>query len=204
MLTQGEKALLFENLTHRSWSSHLDVLSENDCLQLQRYMDFHLEQENFKRAEIGNGLKQKEMTSIRKSQIAWINDWDVKEELVNLKKFFSQLQDDFNKEFYLALKRFESQFAYYPTGGFYKKHLDQLKATRHRQISLILYLNDCPVGGELVIYNQNDKNKVDVIIKPRRGQVICFNSAKVFHEVLPTQLKRYSITTWFRDDLIVF
>ena len=204
MLNTIEKSLLFENLATKSWSSHLNFISIEECHNLRKYIDFHLQHQNFKQAEIGNGLNQKEATSIRNSDIAWINHWDARKELTQLYNSFTELQAEFNRSFYLSLKRFESQLAFYPKGGFYKKHIDQLRDTKHRQITLILYLMDCPIGGELVIYNQNDKNKIDTIIKPKAAQVVCFNSAKIFHEVLPTELKRYSITTWFRDDLIVF
>tara|TARA_B100001971_G_scaffold84647_1_gene78163 strand:+ start:274062 stop:274676 length:615 start_codon:yes stop_codon:yes gene_type:complete len=204
MLSEHLRELCFHNLEQKSWSSHLNVLSEGECSNLIEYIDFHLEQENFKNALIGNGLKLQEDTKIRSSKIAWINHWDARPELMQIQNTLENFRTSLNKYFFLALKRFETQFAFYEKGDFYKKHLDQLKETRHRQITLILYLNNCPLGGELVVYNKNNRNKVDAIIKPQAGQMVCFLSSQIFHEVLPTNLPRYSMTTWFRDDLIVF
>ena len=108
--------------------------------------------------------------------------------------------DYLNQHFFLSMKRFESQFAIYQKGGFYKKHLDQLKKTRHRQVSCILYLDDCLAGGELLIFNKNNKNQLDYTYTPKAGEMVLFFSKSIYHEVLPTQQKRYSLTTWFRDD----
>jgi SM-20-related protein len=204
MLTQEELQLCFNNLTQKSWSSHLNILDKNSCQNLLKYIDLHLEQENFKIAQIGNKLNKIKKTSIRSSKIAWIDNWEANHELKSIYHSLLELQNEFNHYFFMALKRFESQFAFYEKGDFYKKHLDQLNNTRHRQVTLILYLNDIPDGGELVIYNKDNKMQVETIIKPKMGELICFFSGHIFHEVLPTNFPRYSITTWFRDDLIVF
>ena len=202
MLFEPITKLCFQNLESKSWSSHYNVLSESTCRELIDYVDYHLEEDNFDIAQIGNKLNHKKRTSIRSSKIAWINHWEKHPELLKLNESIISFQSDIAAYFYLSLKRFESQFAYYEQGDFYKKHLDQLAETKHRQVTMILYLNNCPVGGELVIYNKEDRNKIDTIIRPKAGQMVCFFSSQIFHEVLPTSMQRYSLTTWMRDDLI--
>lgn len=106
-----------------------------------------------------------------------------------------------NEYFFLVMKRYESQIAYYDEGDFYKTHLDQFQDQRHRQVTCTIYLNDCTNGGELVLYKQGSQTIIDQIISPKRGTLVLFFSGHIHHEVKLVNQPRLSITTWFRDDL---
>ena len=122
---------------------------------------------------------------------------------MGLHSFFTELMLELNRTFFLACKRFETQFAYYPVGGYYKKHLDQLADNKHRQGTVILYLEDCLGGGELIIYNKDHINQIDQVYSPRKGDLVIFFSSQIFHEVKEAHSERTSLTTWFRDDEII-
>ena len=188
----------------RGWMCIDNFLDKKTCSNLLESFQEDLEKNRFSVAMVGKDLDQKVLESVRDSEIAWIEDWNRSADLVNLKLTFDQYIKFFNENFFLSLKRFESQFAIYQPGGFYKKHLDQLRGGNHRQITLIIYLNDCLDGGELVIYNKANKNKVDQVISPECGKMVIFFSSQIYHEVRPTQQLRLSLTSWFRDDLMAF
>lgn len=193
-----------DTLITKGWQYVDEFLSKQSCLNLLECFQEDLEKDRFSAAKVGKNLEKKLLESVRDSEIAWIENWSRHSDLENLKLGFDQLIRFFNENFFLSLKRFESQFAIYQPGGFYKKHLDQLKGGNRRQVTVIIYLNDCNQGGELVIYNKNDKNKVDKIISPKSGRMVIFFSSQIYHEVRPTHQTRLSLTSWFRDDLIVF
>jgi SM-20-related protein len=92
----------------------------------------------------------------------------------------------------------EVHYAYYPTGTFYKKHLDSFVNDQSRKYSVILYLNEDWVeshAGELLLYLNNDKI---VRIEPIAGRLVFFPSHEIPHEVTPTNKPRLSITGWLK------
>ncbi len=110
------------------------------------------------------------------------------------------LKAQINRRLYLGLFSFESHFAHYATGDFYKRHSDAFKGQANRMLSLVVYLNrdwEANHGGELVLYKTaEDQEGVRVI--PRFGTVVAFLSEEFPHEVLPAACDRYSIAGWFR------
>ncbi len=110
-----------------------------------------------------------------------------------------QLRVALNRELMLGLFEFETHFAFYEPGAFYKKHLDSFAGRASRIVSVVSYLNcDWPAdaGGELVVYNEHDREAIRVL--PQAGTVAIFLSEKIPHEVLPASRERYSIAGWFR------
>ncbi len=190
-------------LEEKGWYYGDLILSDETCNTLSRILKAKYDADIFNEAGVSKGLELTVENTIRKSLISWIDDWNESDELKRINIFYNDLMINLNEYFFLSMKRFESQFAIYEQGGFYKKHIDQHKLTRHRQMSCIFYLNDCTDGGELVIYNEKNKNEVDVLIKPKRGSFVLFISKTIFHEVLENRWPRYSLTTWFRDDEII-
>lgn len=109
------------------------------------------------------------------------------------------LRIDLNRTLYLGLDSFESQFAHYPPGAFYRKHVDAFKGSSNRVVSLILYLNPdwSPAdGGQLTLYDQADRELAK--FAPNMGTVAVFFSERFPHEVLATARDRYSVAGWFR------
>jgi SM-20-related protein len=174
-----------------------DVLPTSSLEKLTLLLKENIEADNFEQAGISRSLHQTTNTKIRDSKTLWINDWsDFKEVEILLTDIMLTL----NQHFFLSMKRFESQLAWYQPGGFYKKHIDVHKETRHRQVTTILFLNNCIQGGELVLYDREEINKVDKVIVPEAGMLVTFFSAQVFHEVVETHQDRFSLTSWLRDD----
>jgi SM-20-related protein len=99
---------------------------------------------------------------------------------------------------FLSLKDYEIHMTVYPTGSFYKRHLDQFRADDHRKLSAICYLNrnwTDDDGGQLRMYLP-EGNK-DFL--PLAGRLVCFRSDQIEHEVLPAKKERLSLTGWILD-----
>ena len=115
--------------------------------------------------------------------------------------FSSELSQNLNKELYLGISYYEAHYALYEEGDFYEKHLDSFRGSKNRVVTTVLYLNEewsDKDGGELVIYNEDDKEIQRVT--PNAGTLVLFLSDKFPHEVLVAKNKRYSIAGWFRVD----
>ena len=99
---------------------------------------------------------------------------------------------------FLGLFNFESHFAVYRPGDFYRRHLDAFRGDSNRVLSLVTYLNsdwDPEDGGELVIYPQDEPA---LRVTPGFGTLVLFLSASFPHEVLAARRERYSVAGWFR------
>lgn len=159
----------------------------------------HLDEHGlYQQARIGsqNDLQQNEQ--IRTDSIYWIDD--TSEEPCTQAYFntVNALARHLNHSLFLSLSEFETHFASYPPGTFYKKHVDQFKATKNRKISCVYYLNSQwseSFGGALRVYNQ--QNELIIHTLPIGNRFICFNS-ELPHEVCLTQQTRYSITGWLK------
>jgi SM-20-related protein len=115
--------------------------------------------------------------------------------------FSRELSQNLNKELYLGISYYEAHYALYEEGDFYEKHLDSFRGSKNRVVTTVLYLNEewsDKDGGELVIYNEDDKEITKVT--PNAGTLVLFLSDKFPHEVLVAKNKRYSIAGWFRVD----
>jgi SM-20-related protein len=114
------------------------------------------------------------------------------------------LREAINCSLYLGLKEYEGHFALYPEGAVYQKHIDQFKTgpgNQERLISVIFYLNEDwgdDQGGELVLYNPYDHQKILETITPKLGRLACFLTENLPHEVLMATRPRYSLTGWLR------
>lgn len=114
--------------------------------------------------------------------------------------FAEGLRTALNRQLMLGLFSFESHFAIYQPGDFYKRHLDAFKGKRNRVMSVVLYLNSgwqADDGGELVLY-KNQQDQCGIRVQPTMGTIVCFLSESFPHEVLPAKRCRYSIAGWFR------
>lgn len=141
--------------------------------------------------------------SIRNDQIFWIDNWEVNPTLNIYRDVISDLRESLSNGLRIPLKSFEGHLSYYAKGCFYKKHLDQHKQQRHRQVTFVNYLNSCD-GGELVVYNRENRNLVDSIISPEAGKLVMLISSLIFHEVKTSFSSRYALTGWYRDDEDLF
>lgn len=188
---------LIDEIESKGWSHITQFFSKEFCQNLIQNGMSYLE---FERANVGKEASKNLDLTIRDSYTCWIDEWSKSAELTEYDQLLQQLGKSFNQAFFLSIKNYESQFALYKNGGFYKKHLDQHSKSKSRKISVILYLNDVMQGGELLIFNKNNPNEIDLCLLPNAGDIIVFSSADIYHEVLPVVDERISITTWLRDD----
>jgi SM-20-related protein len=199
--------LLFESISNdivdKGYSIRPYALPENLTRLLSQHI-IELPTENFKRAGIGRIKDHMINDFIRTDEISWItNDSETSCAWIN---WAESLQAYLNRRLFLGLFSFESHFAHYAKGDFYKKHKDAFKGEGNRVLSVVVYLNQhwAPSdGGELVMYDKNsstssvvDNSKITVI--PSFGTIVVFLSEEFPHEVLPAKRDRYSIAGWFR------
>lgn len=157
-----------------------------------------ISQKQFEEAGIGRGDDFVKTEFVRKDEICWINgdseagtawlDWTS-----NLKTFL-------NRRLFLGLFSFESHFAHYAPGAYYKRHLDAFRGEANRVLSVVTYLNpgwQNADGGELVLY-QDEQDMTGIKVAPLHGTVVVFLSEEFPHEVLPAARDRYSVAGWFR------
>ncbi|AFI83873.1 proline hydroxylase [Methylophaga nitratireducenticrescens] len=105
-----------------------------------------------------------------------------------------------NQRLFLGLFDYESHYAHYPSGAFYKRHVDAFKGESNRVLTTVMYLNpfwQTRDGGQLQIYDINNDNLI-VSVEPEMGTFVVFLSEQFPHEVLPSKRDRYSIAGWFR------
>ncbi|MBV6642665.1 MAG: 2OG-Fe(II) oxygenase [Cyclobacteriaceae bacterium] len=188
------------------WLSWIDQLSEDDHVVIDNFIEEgvyqtarsflmeKLEDETFAKAKIGPGSEEQVVSEIRGDYIYWLD----RTRDTTLFPFFGLIDETIqvlNRYCYLSLSGFEFHLAHYPAGSFYKRHLDQFKSRNNRMISMIIYLNEGwkpGNGGELKIF----QDKGDLIVEPLARRCVLFKSDTVPHEVLKTQVSRYSLTGW--------
>ncbi|KYG77000.1 SM-20-related protein [Roseivirga ehrenbergii] len=193
--------------SEEQWIDWVDQLSQNDFVVIDDFLDKQLfenirtyfidrlEMDGFSDAAIG-ALNHKQLEkSIRGDKIYWLE----RKNDIEMESFF-QLSDELiqqlNQLCYLSLSGCEFHLAHYPIGTFYKKHIDQFKGRSNRLISVIIYLNvgwKPGDGGELKVFKENGD---ELLVEPLAGRCVMFKSDTVPHEVMKTQVNRYSLTGW--------
>lgn len=164
----------------------------------------HLRREagKFKAASVGNQQVSVENT-IRGDEILWLEDATTTPVETAFLLRISEFVAYINQTCYLGLRDVEFHYALYPTGTFYKRHLDQFRSDSRRKLSVICYLNADwheADGGQLAIYLPGVTSDVErqIIISPIGGRLVCFESGLLPHEVLPTTHERLSVTGWLK------
>lgn len=194
------------NYTEDQWLEWMDLLAEDDFVIVDDFISdelygnimefFHEMEESDKLKKAGIGAQQdfQVKAEIRGDFIYWLDEnRDTK-----LSPFFvmiDELTQNLKRFCYLSISGSEFHIAKYPTGSFYHKHLDQFSERTNRQITVLIYLNknwQRGDGGELVIYKDQEEIKVEPIAK----RLLLFKSDVFEHEVLTTNVLRYSLTGW--------
>ncbi|KAL9181866.1 hypothetical protein ACHAXT_012209 [Thalassiosira profunda] len=105
----------------------------------------------------------------------------------------------------------ELLYAYYPTGGYYRRHRDAIpnSASVLRRYSLLLYLNEEgwsaeKDAGQLRIHLDGGGDECPpgvapnfVDVDPLGGTLVLFKSEMVPHEVLNTNSERFALVGWY-------
>jgi SM-20-related protein len=189
--------LIAQDLENKGYSIRPGALPEvlaNALLYHQQTMAA----EKFKSAGIGRGDEYLENKFVRTDEICWITG-----ETETGKKWLdwsSSLQRFLNQRLFLGLFSFESHFAHYGPGDYYKRHCDAFRGEANRILSIVVYFNTgwtSADGGELVLY-QDDHDQDGIKVVPLFGTLVTFLSEEFPHEVLLASRDRYSIAGWFR------
>ncbi|MCA6128155.1 2OG-Fe(II) oxygenase [Thalassolituus oleivorans] len=188
-----------EDLSHRGYAVIDCALPDNMTLQLaQRLLQLiRQDDDSLQAAGIGRGDQHAQNRFVRQDKIRWLEQADEAEKA--WLDYMSELRAYLNRRLFLGLFSYESHFAHYQPGAFYKKHLDAFRGQANRVLSTVLYLNNhwqASDGGELLIYNE-DNQLIETVI-PAYGRLVVFLSEEFPHEVKPAQRDRYSIAGWFR------
>ena len=177
--------------------------SEEEVEALRTSLLNKYEEDNFKKAAIGNRTNENIVKSIRGDFILWMDEAKANEtELIFFNKV-NNLIKYLNKTCFLGILQKEFHYALYPQGTFYKRHLDTFQNDDRRKLSFVFYLNDNTWkpenGGDLVLYLQQDNQEVPKAVHPLPGRVVIFESQELEHEVKPVlQSQRISITGWLK------
>lgn len=158
-----------------------------------------MQADELKLAGIGRSSGQNLHQDIRRDKIAWIESTEGARG--QWMQFSEQLQQHLNRTLMLGLFSFESHFAHYAPGAFYKKHVDAFQGQANRVLSVVLYLNphwESNDGGEMVLYSEADPLAVLCDVIPEGGTLAVFLSESFPHEVRPARRDRYSIAGWYR------
>jgi len=195
-------------LGEQGWAVTPNFLSPLLVSQLRHELQCLWQEGEFRQAGVGRGDSFEVNQSIRTDQVKWLDST-----LSGAQKQYQlqqeQLRLAMNRVLLLGLFEFECHLSLYPSGSYYKKHLDQFRGIGLRTVSSILYLNDnwqAADGGQLLLYTNPDDDKEYQVIQPHGGQLVTFLSARFPHEVCLARRERMSITGWFskRDIHAIF
>lgn len=188
---------IVEDIRRSGISVQTNALDEKLCRQLSEEIK-NSSDENFAPAGIGRNQSLNVNREIRSDSIRWIDEsTDAGKAWLN---WAESLQHYINSQLFLGLFSFESHFARYQPGDYYKKHQDAFAGQASRVLSLLVYLNEDWVednGGELVIYNKQSDEAL-LKVSPTWGTIVLFLSEEFPHEVLAANRERYSIAGWYR------
>lgn len=178
-----------------------DFLTPSEVTALAGQLRHHQDAGQFREAGIGNQQVTIENT-IRGDEILWLNEASATAEETAFLGRIGEFMQYVNQTCYLGLRECEFHYALYPTGTFYKRHLDQFRTDSRRKLSVICYLNpdwQPTDGGQLTLYlpNTNGTERTETIL-PVGGRLVCFESAQLEHEVLPATRERLSLTGWLK------
>lgn len=193
--------LLFEricqDIEHQGYSINLNALPANLSDDLYDHLRSG-DSQTYASAGIGRATRHGHNKFVRTNEICWIyGDSPAGKAWL---QWTSRLQRYINRRLYLGLFSFESHFAHYHPGDFYRRHLDAFKGDTNRVLSVVAYLNSgwaAEEGGELVVYT-NSQDNTGIKVTPMMGTLVIFLSEEFPHEVLPATRDRYSIAGWYR------
>lgn len=196
LIPKYEKVI--QDLLDQQYSIVDDFFSVDEVENLRDSLLKKYEEDEFKKAAIGNQFNEQIIKTIRGDFISWIDESKKNEaEAV----FFDKIEhftNYLNRTCFLGIQEREFHYALYPIGTFYKRHLDTFQNDDSRKLSIVCYLNEEDwnedFGGELAIY----KEKETINVFPLKGRMVVFESQILEHEVKPVRRERLSITGWLK------
>ncbi|APG60746.1 2OG-Fe(II) oxygenase [Christiangramia salexigens] len=192
---------IISDLLERKYSIVDNFFSGEEVAIMRKALLEKYEEDNFKKAAIGNKTNEVIQKSVRGDFILWMNEADAGEAENTYFGKVNSLIDYLNRTCFMGILTKEFHYAVYPEGTFYKRHLDTFQNDGRRKLSMVCYLNDenwkPENGGELTIYSDKEASG-EVNIYPLPGRVVIFESQELEHEVKPVKVPRFSITGWLK------
>lgn len=188
------------------WIEWFDRLAEDDYVVVDDFLPDELydqimtffsdaeKSDRLKKAGIGSSGEFQIKSSVRGDFIYWLDE-ERDQELQDFFELKNELIEKLRRFCFISLSGSEFHIAKYPEGSHYDRHLDQFNERSNRQITVLIYLNKNwkkGDGGELVIY-QDEK---EILVEPVAKRLLLFKSDVIEHEVLKTNVPRYSLTGW--------
>lgn len=185
------------DLEARGYSVQPAALPGALAATLHRYA-VALPRREFHPAGIGRGDDYARNAFVRTDDICWITGDDAP--CAAWLDWCDALREYLNRRLFLGLFSFESHFAHYAPGDYYRRHYDAFRGEANRVLSVVAYLNpgwSAADGGELLLYRDGgDREGLRVL--PLLGSLAVFLSEDFPHEVLAARRDRYSIAGWYR------
>ena len=190
-------ASIVDGLCRAGWLLQEQFISPELSRQLAAECVQSMLSGKMKDAGVGSGHAPLLQPDIRGDHIAWL-DAGGSSACDSYLKHMEALRQTLNRELFLGLEEYESHFALYAPGAFYRAHLDRFRDDDKRTVSVVLYLNDDwrPEHGGALRLRPDGGSSVD--IAPEAGRMAMFLSGEMLHEVLPTARQRLSIAGWLR------
>jgi len=156
---------------------------------------------DFRRAGVGRGGES--LPEVRSDHILWLDPAASTALQARYLRDLDHLRMEIRRQLFLPVDEVEAHFAVYPSGAYYRRHLDRFQRMPHRLVSCLLYLNRgwrAEDGGQLRLYHSGPSGaEVSLDILPEHGTFVCFLSERIEHEVFPTARPRASLAAWLRS-----
>jgi len=188
---------IVDDLAERGWSQQPLFLSDNLTRELALECRKRAAEGELAPAAVGRGPAQEVREGIRGDHIQWLEPGQA-EPCDLYMELMDSLRQALNRGLFMGLEDFESHFALYPPGAFYRRHVDRFRDDDKRMVSAVIYLNDAwqpDHGGQLRMFF---KDGTEYDVQPDGGCLVVFLSGDMPHEVLPATRDRLSLTGWFR------
>lgn len=188
---------IVDDLAACGWSQQNIFLPEALTLELAAECRRRAAEGELAPAAVGRGPTQEVREGIRGDHIQWLEPGQA-EPCDRYLAVMESLREALNRGLFLGLEDFESHFALYPPGAFYRRHVDRFRDDDRRTVSAVIYLNqdwEPDQGGQLRMFLAQE---VEHDVLPVGGCLVVFLSGELPHEVLPATRDRLSVTGWFR------
>lgn len=189
---------LADRLIERGWHVIADYFDAELIAALLTDLENYREDGKLTPAGIGRGSDFKLDENVRGDKTRWLTPTTPAQ--TDYLERMNTLRDAMNRRLFLGLFEFESHFAVYEPGAFYRTHKDSFRGASGRILTTVTYLNPSWLpedGGMLVLY-ADESGQEEIRITPTAGKLAVFLSEEIPHEVLPALRTRYSIAGWFK------
>lgn len=138
------------------------------------------------------------VSALRGDQTRWFEMNALSEAQQGFVDAIEAMRRSLNQSLMLGLVESEAHYAVYAPGARYARHLDRLRHSDARVVSVVFYLNEEWTegdGGALRLYLPEGGCRD---VQPLAGTLVLFLSDRFEHEVLPARRERMSIACWMR------